>query len=99
MTIDELYLKIQVDDALKEEAQRASEAGTLTEWVHEQGVDATEGELMAFVSSRPRADDVVELSDEDLMMVAGGGAGTNYNTYQDGARSVFTFGGESGCFD
>jgi hypothetical protein len=33
------------------------------------------------------------------MMVAGGGASTNYNTYQDGARSVFTFGGESGCFD
>jgi putative intracellular protease/amidase len=89
MTIDELYLKIQVDDALKEEAQRASEPGTLTEWVHEQGVDATEGELMAFASSRPRADDVVELSDEDLMMVAGGGAGTNY---EFGVQSVCSYG-------
>ena len=99
MTIDELYLKIQVDDALKEGALRAGEAGTLTEWVREQGVDATEEELMAFVSSRPQDEDAVELSAEDLMLVAGGGAGTNYDTYQAGTRSVASFGTDNCPWD
>ena len=83
MTIEELYGKVLADDELK--AQLAE----LTEWVAEQGVDATEEELLAYV--RALREGGSELSADELEKVAGG------TGYFEGVLSVVIM--EPACFD
>ena len=68
MTIEELYGKIMADDALKEAAAKAAEAGNILDWVKQQGVEATEDEIVAFVKGQSDA----KLDVSDANQVAGG---------------------------
>ena len=68
MTIEELYDKIVADDELKEAAAKAAESGDIAEWAKEQGVEATEDEIAAFLQGK--ADAKLDLGDVD--QVAGG---------------------------
>ena len=68
MTIEELYDKIVADDELKEAAAKAAESGNIAEWAREQGVEATEDEIVAFVNAR--SDEKLDIDDVDE--VAGG---------------------------
>lgn len=89
MTIEELYGKVLADDELKTQLAEAAKAGNLTEWVAEQGVDATEEELLAYV--RALREGGSELSADELEKVAGG------TGYFEGVLSVVIM--EPACFD
>ena len=77
MTIEELYGKIMADDALKEAAAKAAEAGNIAAWAKEQGVEATEDEIVAFVKGQ--SDEKLDLGDVD--QVAGGGYTSVMDTF------------------
>ena len=87
MTIEELYGKIMADDALKEAAAKAAESGDIAAWAKEQGVEATEDEIVAF--AKGQSDEKLDLGDVD--QVAGGG-------YTSVVKSVGTM-GIGGCFN
>ena len=82
MTIEELYGKIMADDELREDFAKAAESGTIAAWAKEQGVEATEDEIAAFVQGK--ADEKLDMSDVD--QVAGG---SNYSAI---VKSVVTMG-------
>lgn len=73
MTIEELYGKVLADDGLKESLAKAAKDGMVVEWFAEQGVEATEEELLAYARTVAQGlQDGQELSDDDLENVAGG---------------------------
>ena len=69
MTIEELYGKVMADDELKEAFAKAAESGDIAAWAREQGVEATEDEIVAF--AKGQSDEKLDLDDVD--QVAGGG--------------------------
>ena len=77
MTIEELYGKIMADDELREDFARAAESGDIAAWAKEQGVEATEDEIVAF--AKGQSDEKLDLGDVD--QVAGG-------DYDDCVRSL-----------
>ena len=51
MTLEELYGKIMADKGLQAEVAKATEDGSLLEWVKAQGVETTAEELAAFAEA------------------------------------------------
>ena len=71
-TIQELYAEIMANDELKKAFVEAMKAGKLEDFLKERGCEATEEEVKEFVETKAASDAPIELSDDELELVAGG---------------------------
>ena len=71
-TLQEVYDEVKASDDLKKALAEAVKAGKVTEFLKANGCDATLDELKEFVAEKVNKDKPVELSEDELEMVAGG---------------------------
>lgn len=71
-TVQELYSEIIASDELKKAFVEAMKASKLGDFLKAHGCEATEEEIQEFIEAKAAEDAPIELSDEELMRVAGG---------------------------
>ncbi|MBQ7592920.1 MAG: Nif11-like leader peptide family RiPP precursor [Synergistaceae bacterium] len=72
-TLQEFYEEVKTSDDLKKSLAEAAKSGKITEFLKAHDCDATADELKEFVAGKTAQDKPVELNDEELENVAGGG--------------------------
>ena len=77
-TLQKFYEEVKASDDLKKSLAEAVKSGKVTEFLKAHDCDATADELKEFVAGKAAQDQPVELSEEELEMVAGGTGGTAY---------------------
>ena len=71
-TLQKFYEEVKASDDLKKSLAEAVKSGKVTEFLKANGCDATADELKEFVAGKAAQDRGIELSEEELEMVAGG---------------------------
>lgn len=71
-TLQKFYNMIKDDDSQKRAFVEVMKAGKAVDFLHEQGCDVTEEELEEFLAGQTEQLESLDLSDEELMDVAGG---------------------------
>ena len=71
-TLQDLYEEIKKSDDLKKSLAESVKAGNVAEFLKAHDCGATMDELKEFVAEKVNRDKPIELSEDDLEMVAGG---------------------------
>ena len=71
-TIQELYSEIMANDELKKAFVESMKAGKLEDFLKAHGCEATAEEVQEFMDAKAAGDVPIELSDDELKLVAGG---------------------------
>ena len=71
-TIQELYSEVIVSDEQKKALVEAMKANKLEDFLKAHGCEATVEEVQEYIETKAAADSPIELSDDELKLVAGG---------------------------
>ena len=77
-TLQEVYEEVKASDDLKKSLAESVKAGKVTEFLKAHDCDATVEELKEFVAEKAAKDRPIELSEDELEMVAGGYSLSNF---------------------